>query len=103
MVPNRPSMLRSCEWDSPLHLASPKSEIWNRAARRGLVRLGWQRAERGGPAAASGRLSSCPLSSVGGRGPPAWLCRSLHRTAAHTSAALPDQSGRPGRPGKNQA
>ena len=45
MVPNRPSMLRSCEWDSPLHLASPKSEIWNRAARRGLVRLGWQRAE----------------------------------------------------------
>lgn len=35
MVPNRPSMLRSCEWDSPLHLASPKSEIWKRVAREG--------------------------------------------------------------------
>lgn len=60
MVPKRPSMLRSCEWDSPLHLASPKSEICNAVAGRSSSGLAGSLLSEAAGAAALGRFISMP-------------------------------------------
>lgn len=82
MVPNRPSMLRSWEWDSPLHLASPKSEICNRARRPALSEL------RGAPGEALG--FSQPLPSAGPHGSVRTLpCRRVREPAAERRPPAP--------------
>lgn len=74
MVPNRPSMLRSWEWESPLHLASPKSEICNRAQAGGSAGCGAPRGVRPGPSpGAPGSSAAFPHRYPGapaGDGPP---------------------------------
>lgn len=67
MVPNRPSMLRSWEWESPLHLASPKSEICNRAQAGGSAGCGAPRGVRPGPP--PGPPEAAPPSPAGTRAP----------------------------------
>ena len=69
----------------PVALGQPEVGNLEQSGEEGAGQVWLTASERGGPAAT---LSSCPLSSVGGRSPPAWLCRPLHQSGSQLSRQL---------------